>query len=59
MYFSVLNGKAELTRELTNKSKFCMIMNVQKICIKFLHNTAIQKMYKLYKTCTQFRVKTA
>ena len=47
MYFSVLNGKTELTRELTNKSKFCMIMNVQKICIKFLHNTAIQKMYKL------------
>ena len=42
------------------KSKFCLIMNVQKMYIKFLYiyiYIYIQKMYKLYKTCTKFGLK--
>ena len=39
-----------------HKSKFCKIMNVQNMYIKFPHSTT---MWMLYRTCTKFRLKAA
>ena len=39
-----------------HKSNFCKIMNAQNMYIKFPHSTT---MWKLYRTCTKFRLKVA